>query len=111
MIGEIRLMGGALARPAAVANAVAGRNAAFNLFTAGVVVPPIAETVVDALDSVLAAMEPWGTGGALLNFAGAPAGVPARRVTAAWGPQTYLRLREIREKHDPSGVFAAAARW
>ncbi|MBJ8348174.1 FAD-binding oxidoreductase [Antrihabitans sp. YC2-6] len=111
ILSEIRLMGGALARPAAVANAVAGRSAAFSLFTLGLNIPQVEDTVTDALDSVLEAMSPWGTGGSLLNFAGGVAGAPAQRVAAAWGPETHLRLREIRDRFDPKGVFAAAARW
>ncbi|MFC9788932.1 FAD-binding oxidoreductase [Rhodococcus sp. NPDC127528] len=111
VLAEIRAMGGALGRDAEVPNAVAGRDAAFSLFTVGMPVPPIAEAVPVALDSVLAAMEPWGTGGALMNFAGGATGEPADRVRATWDPQARRRLTAIRDRVDPKGVFAAAARW
>lgn len=111
MAAEIRAMGGALAREAAVPNAVAGRDAAFSLFTVGVPVPPIAEIVPGALESVLTAMAPWGTGGALLNFAGGVTGAPVERLCTAWGPERHQRLCALREQYDPKGVFATAARW
>ncbi|WP_197023641.1 FAD-binding oxidoreductase [Rhodococcus sp. UNC363MFTsu5.1] len=111
VLAEIRAMGGALARGAEVPNAVAGRDAAFSLFAVGVLAPPIADVVPGALESVLAAMEPWGTGGALVNFAGGAEGAPADRVRAAWGPQELRRLSEIRDRFDPSRLFGAAARW
>ncbi|MBJ8341149.1 FAD-binding oxidoreductase [Antrihabitans sp. YC3-6] len=111
IMAEIRAMGGALARDAETPNAVAGRTAAFAIFTLGMNVPPIADAVVGALDSILSAMAPWGTGGALMNFAGAVTGEPVHRVHSAWGVEKYTRLREIRERVDPKGVFAAAARW
>jgi hypothetical protein len=111
VLAEIRALGGALGRDAEVPNAVAGRDAAFSLFTVGVLAPPIADAVPRALDAVLAAMEPWGTGGALVNFAGGATGEPADRVRATWDPAARRRLTEIRDRVDPKGVFAAAARW
>ncbi|TQF65439.1 FAD-binding oxidoreductase [Rhodococcus spelaei] len=111
VFAEIRALGGALSRDAEVPNAVAGRDAAFSLFAVGVLAPPIADAVPGALDSVLAAMEPWGTGGSLMNFAGTATDEHADRVRAAWAPQTRRRLTAVRDRFDPQGVFAAAARW
>lgn len=107
VLAEIRAMGGALARPAAVPNAVAGRSAAFSVFTLGVLAPEIADVVPRALDSVVAAMEPWGTGGSLLNFAGPR----TDRVRAAFGADTHERLLRIRRRVDPSGLFLPATKW
>ncbi|MFZ2174223.1 MAG: FAD-binding protein [Rhodococcus sp. (in: high G+C Gram-positive bacteria)] len=111
MLAEIRAMGGALSRAPATPNAVAGRDAAFTLVAIGVLAPPIAEVVPTALDAVIDALAPWGTGGALVNFAGSTQGESADRVVAAWSPAQLARLVETREKYDPRGVFASAARW
>lgn len=108
---ELRAMGGALSAPPETANAVGGRDAAFNLFTVGVLAPPVADAVPGALESVVGALAPWGTGGASTNFAGAADGVPAARVARAWTPAQRARLAGIRAAYDPAGVFASAARW
>ncbi|MGW0175938.1 FAD-binding oxidoreductase [Rhodococcus sp. NPDC003322] len=110
-MAEIRAMGGALARPAGVPNAVAGRAAAFSLFTIGALAPEIADVVPAALDSVLDRMQPWVTGGSLVNFAGSVTGAPAERVRAAFGEDIHPRLTQIRRRVDPVGLFAPAARW
>lgn len=110
MLAEIRALGGALAETA-VPNAVGGREAAYSLFTVGVLAPPIADAVPGALESVIDAMSPWSTGGALVNFAGGPDGAPASRVAAAWTPAQRRRLLATRATYDPAGVFAPAARW
>lgn len=111
MMGEIRAMGGALARDPAIPNAVGGRDARFSVFVVGVLAPKIAEIVPDALESVLANLRPWSTGGSLMTFAGAATGAPADRVRAAWSADTSARLDTIRARVDATGVFAAAARW
>ncbi|NCL73188.1 FAD-binding protein [Rhodococcus sp. YH1] len=110
-LAEVRAMGGALGVPPETPNAVAGRDAAFTLFTVGVLVPPLADAVPGALETVVGAMAPWATGGALMNFAGGVDGPPAARVANAWTPAQRTRLAEIRAAYDPSGVFAPAARW
>lgn len=110
MLAEVRALGGALAKMPA-RNAVGGRDAAFTLFTVGVLAPPIADAVPDALERVVGAMAPWSTGGALLNFAGAPDGAPASRVMTAWTPEQRRRLHATRTAYDPAGTFAPAARW
>lgn len=111
VLTEIRLLGGAVARQASVPNAVAGRDAQFSLFTLGVLAPGIAEAVPGAVEAVLEQMSPWGTGGSLLNFAGAATGVPADRTRAAWSAADHARLIDIRRTLDPTGVFAPATRW
>ena len=110
-ITEVRLLGGAVEREPAVPNAVSGRDAAFSLFTVGVLAPQIADIVPAAVETVLERMAPWGTGGSLLNFAGSSTGVPADRARAAWSADDYKRLVEIRRTLDPAGVFAPSSRW
>ncbi len=120
---ELRQMGGALARPAPVPDAVAGRAAACVLSvrsprpgpaagpaadpTAG----PIPDPVAAAVSRVVAAVAPWSLGGPLPNFggAGAPGAGPAGDTVAAdalWPLRDRLRLRVLRRAVDPDGMFA-----
>ncbi|WP_369138670.1 FAD-binding oxidoreductase [Modestobacter versicolor] len=111
MVAELRLLGGAVARPAAVPNAVGGRSAAYALEAVGVLAPPIAALVPQALETVLSAMAPWSTGGALVNFAGGTDRVAVDRVRQAFGDETWDRMVALREATDPDGVLSPAARW
>lgn len=99
---ELRLLGGALGRPAAVANAVAGREAACSLY----VLAPSARGATDPADAVarvVGALAPWSLGGALPNFAGPePPG-------ALWSPRDRARLRILRRAVDPDGMFGGPA--
>ncbi len=101
---EMRLMGGALGRPAAVPNAVSGREAAFSLFLLAPLVPGLEEAVSAAGDAVVSALGPWLTGTAQLNFFG-QAVTPAA-VATAWGTDTHARLLEVKRRVDPDNVFA-----
>jgi hypothetical protein len=100
---EIRLMGGALARPAAVPNAVAGRDAAYAVFVVGPAVPELAQVVPAVGKGVLGALAPWKADGTMVNFLGDVSG-PAE-VAAAYPPGVVERLREIKRTADPAGVF------
>ncbi len=102
---ELRLMGGALARPAAVPNAVAGREGAFSLTAIAPAPPPLLETAHALTSATVAALAPWSTGTGLVNFAG-HGGDEALR--AAWAPEVLRRLREVKASVDPQGVFGDA---
>ena len=67
---ELRLMGGALGRPAEVPNAVAGREGAFSLSVVAPAPPPLVATAHAVTGGVLRALEPWSPGTTLVNFAG-----------------------------------------
>ena len=67
---ELRLMGGALARPAAVPNAVAGRDGAFALTVIAPAPPPLADVAPVVSAQVVEAARPWSTGSSLVNFLG-----------------------------------------
>ncbi|GAA1739734.1 FAD-binding oxidoreductase [Isoptericola hypogeus] len=110
LAAEIRLLGGAVARPAAVPNAVAGRDAGFTLFLGALGAPFGPPDVADELQRVCDAMVPWSTGGSLVNFAGPRDAVSAALVRTAFGP-TYDRLVALRQRLDPRGVLAPSARW
>ena len=100
---EIRPLGGHLARPPVGVDSVSGRDAAFSLMAIGLMVPPIAETVPRAVSDVLRAMEPFATGGTMVNFHGRP-GDEADRARA-WTPETYARLTAAKEAYDPSNML------
>jgi hypothetical protein len=102
LLAEIRLLGGAVTRDAEVPNAVAGRRGAFTVFQVAVMAGPAVDAVVPAMDALSTALEPWSTGGALLNFLG-PA--ESARVVQLWDEADLDRLRAVRQRVDPQQVF------
>ena len=103
IVVELRHLGGALARPAAVPNAVAGRDAAFSLLALGPMAGPLVDVVPALTQSVIDAVAPWSTGGALLNFLG-PA--DEHRVRSLWGSADRQRLAGVKSAVDPTNVFS-----
>lgn len=94
----VRHLGGALARPPRVANAVGHRDAGYSL---GVLSPVGAgeEDVVRALHRDV--LEPW-SGRAIgrsLNFSFGP--LDAAGVRAGFEPETYRKLARLRARYDP----------
>jgi FAD/FMN-containing dehydrogenase len=85
---EVRHWGGAMARPAADAGPVGGREAALSV-------------ILDAAaPGVAAAIAPHATGGSFLNFLADP-----RRTATAYTPADYEALREVKAAYDPDDVF------
>src|SRR4051794_25326929 len=74
IMAELRLMGGALGRPATVPNAVAGRSGAFSLLVLGPAVPELAQAVPAVGKGVLQAMADWRGGEGLVKLLGGGAG-------------------------------------
>jgi FAD/FMN-containing dehydrogenase len=99
---ELRQLGGAVARPAAVPNAVVGRDAAFSCWVLGPMFPPVAGIVPGVVDAVAAALGPWSTGRSLLNFAGT---VTAAQVGGLWEEADRRRLLAVKRRVDPAGLF------
>ncbi|MFI5569150.1 bagremycin/ferroverdin biosynthesis FAD-dependent oxygenase BagK/FevA1 [Streptomyces sp. NPDC051740] len=95
IVVEVRHMGGALGRPAAVPGAVDHRDAAYCLTTLG---PPGGrpEHVVDG-------MAHRGTGRSHLNFLTGPG--TARLSERGYEPADYARLGEIKARYDPENLF------
>ncbi|HEX6918571.1 MAG TPA: BBE domain-containing protein, partial [Phycicoccus sp.] len=100
---ELRLMGGALGRPAAVPNSVAGREGAYSLFTLGVLAPPVAALVPAAGQRVHDALSPWSTGTALVNFLGGE--TTPEQLLRAWAPEARERLLRVKRRVDPANLF------
>ena len=101
---EIRLMGGALARPAASPNAVAGREGAYSVYVIGPAVPELAQVVPAIGKGVLGALSPWQAPVNMINFLGEVSG--PEEVAAAYPPGIFERLREVKTAVDPAGVFS-----
>ncbi|MGY1813859.1 FAD-binding oxidoreductase [Blastococcus sp. SYSU D00820] len=104
IMAEIRQMGGALARPAAVPNAVAGRTGAWSVLVIGPMVPELAEVLPHVGRGVLAALRPWAAPGGMINFLGAVDGPD--EVLAAYDPETAERLLAVKRAVDPAGIFS-----
>ena len=104
MMVEIRLLGGALGRPAKVPNAVPGRDAAFSMFALGPGVPELAGIVPAVGRAVLGALGPWKAPSSLINFLGDVSG--PEEVAAAYPPGVYERLAEVKAAVDPDRVFS-----
>jgi FAD/FMN-containing dehydrogenase len=111
VLAELRLLGGAVARPPAVPSAVAGRDAACTLFVGALGWPAGPPDAAEHLQRVVDALAPWSTGGSLLNFAGPRDAASARQVRTAFGPAAYDRLVTLRRRLDPHGVLDPTSRW
>lgn len=95
--------GGAIARVPDDAMAFGHRTAPFNIH--------ILSLWADAADDATniewtrefgRAMKPYATGRAYLNFIGEEG---EDRVRAAFGPETYERLQELKDRYDPTNLF------
>jgi FAD/FMN-containing dehydrogenase len=97
---ELRAWGGALSRPPTVANAVAGRDAAYSLLA---ISDPAIENRARR-DELLAAMQPWATGTTCLNFNGVE-DCSLEAVRRAYRPEDFARLQQIKAAYDPDNLF------
>jgi len=95
--------GGAIARVPEDANAFGQRSAPWNVHYLSMWPDP-ADTAknVEYTRTIAGAMKPWTTGRAYLNFIGEEG---ADRVEAAFGPEKYARLRELKKQWDPTNFF------
>jgi FAD/FMN-containing dehydrogenase len=102
VIVEVRMLGGAMARPARHRSAFCHRDAAFSVTTIGALVPELADALPAHARAVLAAVAPWSTGWQLPNFA--PASDPAR-LARCYDEDTLYWLAALGERYDPAGVL------
>jgi len=95
--------GGAIARVDENATAFGQRQALFNIHYLSMWADPADTDKNIAYTKDLAgAMKPWSSGGAYLNFLGDEG---QGRVEAAFGPEKYKRLRDLKKKWDPQNLF------
>lgn len=103
MIGELRQLGGALARPRAGGGAVSHLDGRFLAFGAGMVMSPEMALQVGADAAAFsAALAPWTAGRTYLNFA-----EDAVDTRQAYDEHAWRQLVGIRSVVDPNGTFAA----
>jgi FAD/FMN-containing dehydrogenase len=103
MLGELRQLGGALARPADGGGAVSHFDGQFLAFGAGMVMSPEMALQVGAdAAAFTGALAPWASGRTYLNFA-----EDAIDTRQAFDEPTWRQLVGIRSVVDPSGTFAA----
>ena len=100
---ELRPLGGALARPSAVRDAVSGRDAKWSLAGIGVLMPPIAELVPVGIAALLDALRPWATGYTMVNFHGHPGDATDR--ARAWPPEIYEVIKKAKRQYDPQNMM------
>jgi FAD/FMN-containing dehydrogenase len=100
---ELRHLGGQLARPAAVPNAVGHRDAQYAINVVSRLERAEIGDIRPAHERVLAAIAPWTTGGRVLNFMNGEN--DAQHVASAYDPEDYRRLTEIKAVYDPRNVF------
>ena len=103
VIVELRLLGGALARPAAHRSAFCHRDAAFALTVIGLALPETGAAVAQHAAAITAAVAPWSTGGQLPNFAPS---YDAARPSRVYNDDTRHWLAALAERYDPARVLA-----
>jgi FAD/FMN-containing dehydrogenase len=98
---EARHLGGALARQAPGAGALASIDGQFAMYAVGATPNPELDAAVKAhVELVLAALAPWDSGRMYLNFA-----EKRRRGEELFGDLTYRRLQTVKAAVDPEDVF------
>ena len=100
---ELRHLGGALARPPAVADAVGHRDAGFTVFTSAYPGPAF-EAAAAAQTAMYERLLPWSGGRSLYNFTARPDGRHAD-ARGAFDEPTFARLRSVKATYDPQNLF------
>ena len=101
---EVRHLGGALARQAAVANAVGHRAGVLNVFTSAYAIPDQLAAAEAEQIRLIGDLQPWSAGGTLLNFlTGSP--VTPAAIRGAFEPADFDRLVALKKAWDPGNVF------
>ncbi|MEU5217423.1 FAD-binding oxidoreductase [Streptomyces sp. NPDC020807] len=100
---ELRHLGGALSRPAAVPNAVGNRDAAYLLNVVSRLERAELVDIQPAHDRLLEALEPWSTGGRALTFLNGRR--DTEHVRSAYESDDYRRLTELKAVYDPRNTF------
>jgi len=95
--------GGAIGDVPEDATAFGQRTSPFNIhIIAGWEDPAGDEANIGWAKGLGAAMKPYSTGGAYLNYLGEEG---EDRVRAAFGPETYARLQALKDRYDPQNLF------
>jgi hypothetical protein len=103
---ELRHLGGELARPPAVPNAVGHRDARYNVFTSAYPGPRFSEAAGRQTE-LYRRLLPWSGGRSLYNFTARPDGRPTD-ARGAFDEPARSRLRAVKQAWDPRDLFRFA---
>jgi FAD/FMN-containing dehydrogenase len=96
-------LGGAVSRVPSEQSAVSYRDARHALIIVGMWQSPLEdEANIQWVRRVIEQMEPFASGGFYPNYEESS---PADRMIAAFGPEKYQRLAQVKQKYDPYNVF------
>ena len=102
---EIRQLGGALSRPPADLNPMGRSDARFILNGIGATFSPeMAQAVQAYLAYIAEAVKPYASGTEYVNFMDLDGATP-ERVKAAYSPEDWDRLVELKDRRDPHNLF------
>ena len=102
---ELRQLGGALTRPPADLSPIGSRDSQFIMNGVGATpTPEVAQLVQAHLAYVAEAMGPYQTGATYVNFLQLD-GASADKVRAAYSPEDWERLVELKDRYDPENLF------
>jgi len=100
---ELRHLGGRLAHPSAVGNAVGNRDARYVINVVSRLERADITEIRPAHERIFEAIAPWSTGGRALNFMNGEN--DAKYVRSAYDPKDYQRLTEVKAVYDPENTF------
>jgi len=99
---EVRHLGGAAGRANPKNGALPAIDAPYAMFAVGMAATPeMKQAVVQRLDDLHAALEPWDAG-RFLNFTERPG-----YTNRMFSDEAYRRLREVKSKYDPDNIIQA----
>jgi FAD/FMN-containing dehydrogenase len=102
---EIRHLGGALGREPARPSAIGHRDSRFIMMGIGATpTPEVAGRIRTHLAHVAETMRPFTTGATYVNFLDLDEASP-EMVRAAYSPEVWERLVELKDRYDPENVF------
>ncbi len=99
---ELRRLGGALARNINAPSAFSHRQAAYQVHSVGLNVPPSSEVVAAENKRVHAAVRPWSIDGVYANFVST---TNQDRMKAAYDEVSLRRLQSLIRQYDPLGTL------
>lgn len=102
---EVRQLGGKVLDDGGVPSAFPYRDAAFSLFTIGLMIPEVAQAVTADTARVHDGLAPWAREGGLPNFTDSAGPQWAQRV---FTPAVARRLQTLSMVYDPDAVLLAA---
>lgn len=105
VVAEVRQLGGKVRDDRGVPSAFAFRDAGFSVFSLGVLIPGLAQSVVSDTARLHDGLAPWAIDGGLPNFTDTAGPVWAARVFPS---QVARRLQTLSLVYDPDGVLLAA---